>query len=771
MIIFIALLFFILTCICLFPLLYGLVLLPLDLLVSNFAPWSEYYKNTILVKNPYMQDSIIQMFPWKDFVYESFAKGIIPFWNPYQLMGMPFMAGMKPMVFYPFSLLYIFGAINAWHVLLFSQIFLSFLFIYILARDFKLGIFPSILASIAYALNALMITTLEFGSEGHVLLWFPIFFLCVKRYFEKQKGRYLMLLGVSLAMSFLAGQVQYFGYGLVTLVIFILLYGKHIRAKLSVFLSLLSSTLFGLGIGAMQLIPSIELFQQSYRGSDVSTLFLQGLRQPYHLFTLLVPDAFGNPVSKDFTPFFNSNTGYFGVIPLFFCLYAIIFIRKNFITKFFSIAFFVSFLLSMDKIGQVLYFLKVPLFTSGSADRVLSIMLFSGAVLSGFGLAEFLKDENKKRNLLSITIFVIVLIAASMLGLAANKFSGQTIFIVRSIYYPLIVSGALVFISVWFLLYHEKINYLKQVFLVAVIGLTFFDLFRMGYRYLTFSNTKFFYPETSITNFVRDSSQSTLGRNYGLVAPELATPLSLYSVETYNPLYPQRTGLLLQALQKGLNDKLPVNKYYLTKNENLKHALDFLGVSFVISTKDHNPSTDYFNTPKYQSELRPVFKDEFYTVYENITSYPRFGLFYEVQQVANDQEALSLISGDNFDFKKKVLLEEKLPIELTEGTGFAQLNASTINSQNFLVETDRPALFYISDTYFPGWHAMINNQETKIYRANYNFRAVPVNSGKSMIEFYYVPTGFIFGEKLSVLSFIALIILSVFHKKISTFNI
>src|SRR3989338_116199 len=101
----IALLFFIVTLIYLFPLLQGLILLPLDLLISNYPPW--FSPGTILLKNPYMQDSVVQLFPWRHLTFMSLTQGIIPLWNPYQHMGMPFMASLKPMVWYPGNILFL----------------------------------------------------------------------------------------------------------------------------------------------------------------------------------------------------------------------------------------------------------------------------------------------------------------------------------------------------------------------------------------------------------------------------------------------------------------------------------------------------------------------------------------------------------------------------------------------------------------------------------------------------------------------------------------
>ena len=66
-----------LTSFYLFPLFQGLILLPLDLLVANHNPW--YYQAAIYIKNSFMEDSVIQMYPWRWFVFESLQQGEIPF--------------------------------------------------------------------------------------------------------------------------------------------------------------------------------------------------------------------------------------------------------------------------------------------------------------------------------------------------------------------------------------------------------------------------------------------------------------------------------------------------------------------------------------------------------------------------------------------------------------------------------------------------------------------------------------------------------------------
>ena len=760
----IAVLFFIVALIYLFPLLQGLILLPLDLLISNYSPWLS--PATILLKNPYMQDSVVQLFPWRHLTFSSLTQGIIPLWNPYQHMGMPFMAGLKPMVFYPLNLLFILGESTSWNALLFLQIFLALVFAYTLARDLKLGVFPSALVSFGFSLNSLMVGTLEFGSDGHSLLWLPLLLFCVKRYLDTTGGKYLIFLALSLASAVLAGQLQYVGYSLVLLFAFILFYGRLIKARVSRFVSLFISIVLGLGISAVQLVPSIELFSHSHRGLldpvQAREIFTRGLISPFQLARLFAPDFFGNPVSRDLSIAYIETSGYFGIIPLFFSLIAIFFIKNNSITKFFSTVFIASLLLSLKGVGEILYLFKIPVLTSGSGDRVFSLVLFSGAILSGFGVHEFMRSGNTRKKIFSLVLFSLAYIAIVAVGVIVQKINGQSVtaFLYNFRYSSLILIVFSIVTTAY--LYFPK----KTLFMLFVISLTFFDLFRLGYRFLTFSNEKFLYPALNVTKFVKEASQESLSRTFGLAEPELPTFLGVYTAETYNPLYLTRTGFLMQTLQGKRDEKISKdNKNIFTSDgDDLKRSLDFLGISLIVVGVDENPSLKYFHTDKFESNFDLLYKDDRHVVYRNTGAFPRFGLYYEAQEVKSDEEALDNIANGSIDFRKIILLEEKLPI-LEPGTGSAKLINSTVNSLSFETKTNTPALFYISDTYFPGWEAKVNGKTQKIYRANYNFRAVLVPEGDSTVEFMYAPSSFRLGVVISVVSLLLVAGLSLFQSK------
>lgn len=758
-------LFLILSLLYVYPVFQGLVLLPLDLLVSNYSPW--HLASTILIKNSYMQDSIIQLYPWRHLTYESLRAGIIPFWNPYQFMGMPFMAGMKSMVWYPLNILFGLGEIPAWHALLVFQLFGSLIFMYLLLRDFGLRRASAIFGAVSFAFSSLMAGVLEFGSDGNVLVWLPCLLYLTKRFLDRENGIYLILLGVSTACTVFAGHLQYLAYEMITVGVFTAIYGMLIQSKIRMYIKVVLAVGLGIGISAVQLIPSLEMFRYSYRGIASSyEIFSSGLLKPFQLIRFLAPDFFGHPLTHDLQIGYIEHSGYFGIVPLCFALYAMIYERKNTVVKLFTLIFCSSVILSFDGVAQLIYRLRLPLITSGYGGRILFIALASGAILAGHGLSAYVAKgyENRKKNFIILFVGSVIFFLAGSFILTKITHSSVPAF--GNIKFPIII---LTLFSISTAVYFIARKYFQSVAVVLFIGLvifvTYFDLFRLGYRFLTFSNSKFLYPDAAVTKFIKSRSANTMARVYGFAEPEIPTYLGVYSPETYNPLYPMRTAMLLQTMTDNSAQTLPVNKYTLSRGPRLKRLLDFLGVTFIVAPKDTYLSSFYFYTPEYHGELTKVSGDDYVDVYENLTAHPRFGLFYDVKQNMNDHDILQSLHDGSVDTRRSVLLETSIPSSVYPGTGSASLIDSSLNSQHYAIETNAPAVFYVSDTYYPGWKATIDNKEARIYRANYNFRAVLVPKGTSSVLFTYTPTWWRETVWTSVFSLIALCFLSFFQNR------
>ena len=185
----------------------------------------------------------------------------------------------------------------------------------------------------------------------------------------------------------------------------------------------------------------------------------------------------------------------------------------------------------------------------------------------------------------------------------------------------------------------------------------------------------------------------------------------------------------------------------------------------IVGNKDGNPSIDLFLTGKYQNSFIEIYKDDKYKVYLNKDAFPRFYLVYDYQ-VLDAKNTLLALSKNLIPLKEKVILNESISQRLIKGTGSAVLIESNVNYQKFKVSTSEDAIFYISDTYYPGWKVKINGEDNKILKANSNFRAVFVPKGESLVEFNYLPTNFNLAIILSIISLVGLILVGIkFNKR------
>jgi len=738
-----------------YPVFQGLVLLPLDLLVSNSAPW--LLANQILIKNSYMLDSIIQMFPWHHLTFVSLIKGIVPLWNPYQLTGLPFMVSMKPMVFYPLNIFFFLGEIRAWNVLLFFQLFLAFYFMYILARKLEISVWGSILSSIAFAYSSLMVGFLQFGSDGHALVWLPFLFYCLYSYREEKKGIYLIGLSIGLAIGIFAGHLQITAYECLLVSAFIL-YSLVIKKMSLKEAGMVFAALFlGGGIASIQLLPSIELFSQSFRSlGNMDAQFAGGLIRPNEFLRLFSPDLFGHPSSNDLHIGYIETGAYYGLIPLCFTFFAFRDAMRHTMVKFFCVTCILATLFAMWPFGILISFFKVPLISSGSGGRLFCLALFSGAVLGGYGMDAVIKMNDWKKFFRWVAVYTGFVLCIFITAFIVNKkitYFGAT---VTNLKFCTAVVVGLFFASLFQMLFSKKWNIPPWIFFVILLLASYFDVFRMGYRFLTFSNSKFMYPDIPIVQFVRDGSKYTLGRVYGLVASEVPTYLGLYTIETYNSLYPVRTARLLRALEGKELSMEPNNVFRFEHGRQLKYVFDTLGVSYIAVQKDVDPANFYFRSLDLQKDLTKIYQDEHLDVYNLTSASPRFGLYYQKKDGLKEEEILTDIKEKLTDLKTTVLLEELLPENLALGTGSSTLRESDINSQKFSVTSSLPALFYVSDAHDKDWRVFVNGKESHLYRANYNFRAVLVPQGESTVVFRYDPTSYNTGKIISGISFLLL---------------
>lgn len=158
------------------------------------------------------------------------------------------------------------------------------------------------------------------------------------------------------------------------------------------------------------------------------------------------------------------------------------------------------------------------------------------------------------------------------------------------------------------------------------------------------------------------------------------------------------------------------------------------------------------------------------TIHENSDAFPR-AFFVSNYVYVGDECGFELIRCDqaaqnyikkhtNFNFKNSVVLEKQLSLQqsFSNSDPMNHVEIVSYNANNVILQstTNSPSILVLTDAYYPGWKAFVNDSQTEIYRANGLVRAILVPEGIHTIEFSYEPDSVKTGAIISAISVIVL---------------
>jgi len=167
--------------------------------------------------------------------------------------------------------------------------------------------------------------------------------------------------------------------------------------------------------------------------------------------------------------------------------------------------------------------------------------------------------------------------------------------------------------------------------------------------------------------------------------------------------------------------------------------LDIFGTRYVLSS---GPIDD----PRLHLAYRQVDETICTYVYENEAAFPRAWLVNEVRTVKDRNEIYDMMENERVDLRKTALVTNSFPgtfsrnIDYNENTPKITLHEP--NKVEIEVNSRNRALLVLSDTYFKGWTATLNDNPTMIHEVNGFMRGVVVEKGHSMVKFKYRPFNF-----------------------------
>jgi hypothetical protein len=237
-------------------------------------------------------DAITYFYPYRAYAAESIRSGRIPLWNPYLFLGVPFLANPQTGVLYPGNLLLAWllptglaGAPRLVSWSLVTHVALAACGAYLYGRRVvRLSALPALLGASAFALGGYLSGQAEHVNQLNVSAWFPLLLLLWE---ARRSARWPALLGLGLVIGvgLLAGHTQSSYITLAGLGVYAVLsallpqsYDEpadavHRNSVVSLLDSLWQlgvSVLVGLGLSAVQILPTLELSRLSIRSGGLS---------------------------------------------------------------------------------------------------------------------------------------------------------------------------------------------------------------------------------------------------------------------------------------------------------------------------------------------------------------------------------------------------------------------------------------------------------------------------------------------------------------------
>ena len=148
-------------------------------------------------------------------------------------------------------------------------------------------------------------------------------------------------------------------------------------------------------------------------------------------------------------------------------------------------------------------------------------------------------------------------------------------------------------------------------------------------------------------------------------------------------------------------------------------AFAFLNVKYVLTSEPALVNSELF-------EL--VYSDEIF-IYRYKECRDRALVVFDYQVEHDPAAVLSRVRSGTFEPTDLLLLEEEPEKMATNGAvanpdSFVRITFYQPDEVGIDASLSRPGFLLLLDTYFPGWTATVNGRAVRIYRADYNFRAV-----------------------------------------------
>jgi hypothetical protein len=725
----------------------------------------------------------------------------VPFWQPYVFGGVPFVDAVPGDLFYPVSFLIRILKIIPYYSeppwLYLIHFPLAGLFIYLLLIELGLGKLPSVISGISYMFTGQIVSLIYAGHVGKIIVCclLPGLFWLIHRGVRLRRLREFVLAGGLLGCVFLSPQIQIAYYSLLATVIFwIVLVLREWKVKIKktlIFKDVIAFVTFiilGFMLAAILYIPFFSYIPFSPRagreGRGIEFAKSWSM-PPEETVDAIIPDFSGMSIGNtSYDTYWGQNvfklhSEYIGVLPLLLTVLGIALFWKE-KDKRSYLLFFIG-LLTFGLLFAwgaytpffSLFYTVLPYYKKLRASGMAFFLVsFATACLAGFGAEAMLKRRDGEitpgRNKRLMVGLGIAGGAGMLLGLIVSgaregfiSFLGNQ-FVHESqkyqqlqVNYDHFVSGTFLFalfliLQIVLLVLMVRRNLPKTWWAGLAIGLLILDLWRIDFRFRQIIPP----PEQS---FVADEVVRVLKQDASFYR---VWPLEHDKMGNYLMIFGIQNILGEHGNQlKRYNEFVGPGKTRMVDMHNLQDKPNFLNLLNVKYLITYHRAEEFAQQAKFVFPRLKLISDGTFKVYENLDVLPRAFCVQRYEVIRDPKGILNRIGQADFNPGGVTILEEDPGLSLApQDSGRAKVSIANYapNEVRMLTDASGPSLLVFCENYYPSWKAYVDGRPSKLYRADYTFRAVSLPAGRHEVIFRFESKQFRQGAMVSLLALLTL---------------
>jgi len=723
---------------------------------------------------PFPLDFLFYSVPMTDWVARRLRAGELPLWNPHACSGMPLLATLQSGVFYPGTWLALW--LPPARALPFKMLLESVLAAHLAALLFRAwghGLAACVAGGLLFVFGCILGTSF-WPPALSTLIWIPASLLCIEKLIQGWRWRWWVGLALATCLQLLAGFTQYAVY---TWYLALPYASVRLAAESAArripprdaagrLAGILAAVAVAAGLAAVQLLPTLELVGETHRAKPLTA-------QQVHYGAVGAALSLGgslrnalDPSPGLITPGYGYDQGYLGMATVLLLAAGLVSGRRSVTWPLVGVAL-VSFLLSAGFAGPTagLYalFAKLPTgstFRDPQRFRVLTFFCVISLSVPGFDAFSRGFAELRKRRLGG------GIALGGALGVAAAAcIAGGPGAIARAAA-TLLLCACVLFWP------RRTLRVTCTAILLLLLGADVYFATRPGigsFREVPTAWAESLHFATFSVLHPKQVQKLQQRAGYGRLAfPQLDPTLGLgalgetYRVECLDSLAPAAWNELQERVS-GARD--PRHLMSGVPPERLATAYDIAGVRAIVTLVGTSAAKAQLEAPGEALWIEapgpaPALPNWLLRrVDENVDALPR-AYFVADWKVLPRSQALARVVAGNFDFHRSVILEHA-PAGLEPSRSPLPVRPAVIVAYapervEIEVQAERSGVVVLSDSFFPGWRAWVDESESEILRANGLFRAVALSAGRHRVRFEYRPASLRLGAAISTASLILL---------------